>query len=57
LRAFDRQLENYSGLKVSSGAHSCMPALDVLKVKKNADLMPYQPIGEVNVRKFFADIL
>lgn len=55
-KRFVERLENYSGLKVVSGARSCMAALDVLKVKKISVLTPYQPIGDVNVRKFFADI-
>lgn len=55
-KAFVKRLEDYSGLKVNSGAQACAKALNMLNVKKVAVLTPYQPIGDLNVRKFFADL-
>jgi len=54
--AFTRNLEEQSGLKVTTGATACKQALDVLGVSKIAVITPYQPVGDEQVYRYFADI-
>lgn len=53
---FVKNLEDYSGLKVSSGAAACEKALNMLDIKKIGVITPYQAVGDQNVRKFFNDV-
>jgi maleate isomerase len=55
-RQFVKRLEDYSGLKVASGAEACEKALHLFKVKTVGVITPYQSIGDENVIKFFRDI-
>lgn len=54
--AFTRNLEEQSGLKVTTGATACQQALDVLGVSKIAVITPYQPVGDEQVYRYFGDI-
>jgi maleate isomerase len=54
--AFTRNLEESSGLSVTTGATACKQALDVLGVSKIAVITPYQPVGDEQVYRDFADI-
>jgi maleate isomerase len=54
--AFTRNLEEQSGLKVTTGATACKQALDVLGVSKIAVITPYQPVGDEQVYRYFGDI-
>lgn len=54
--AFTRNLEEQSGLKVTTGATACKQALDVLGVSKIAVITPYQPVGDEQVYRYFDDI-
>lgn len=53
---FTRNLEEQSGLKVTTGATACKQALDVLGVSRVAVITPYQPVGDEQVHRYFADI-
>lgn len=55
-RAFVRRLENYTDLKVASGASACKAALEAFKVNKIGVITPYQPVVNEMVRRFFSDI-
>lgn len=55
-RQFVKRLEDYSGLKVASGAEACEKALHLFKVRTVGVITPYQAIGDENVVKFFRDI-
>ena len=55
-RQFVKRLEDYSGLKVASGAEACERALHLFKAKTVGVITPYQAIGDENVIKFFKDI-
>lgn len=55
-RQFVKRLEDYSGLKVASGAEACEKALHLFKAKTVGVITPYQSVGDDQVRKFFGDI-
>ena len=55
-RQFVKRLEDYSGLKVASGAEACEKALHLFNAKTVGVITPYQAIGDENVVKFFGDI-
>lgn len=55
-RQFVKKLEEYSGLKVASGAEACEKALHLFKAKTVGVITPYQSIGDEQVIKFFNDI-
>jgi len=55
-KAFVKRLEDYSGLKVASGAASCRAALQAFQVNKIAVITPYQPVADQMVYRFFSDI-
>ncbi len=56
-----RKMEKRAKIKVSLGSHACEEALKTYqkltkkKIKRVAVLTPYMPVGDKNVRKFFAD--
>jgi len=53
---FTRDLEQKSGLSVATGADACRKALEVLDVHRLAVITPYQPVGDEQVHRYFADI-
>lgn len=55
-KAFVKRLEDYSGVKVASGAASCRAALQAFQVNKIAVITPYQPVADQMVYRFFSDI-
>lgn len=55
-REFIRQIKEWSGLDVATGAEACERALHLFGAKKIACVTPYQPIGDENVIKFFNEI-
>lgn len=55
-REFIRQITEWTGLGVATGAEACERALHLFGAKKIAVVTPYQPIGDENVIKFFNEI-
>ncbi|MBO3463924.1 maleate cis-trans isomerase family protein [Aetokthonos hydrillicola] len=55
-RAFVRRLEDYTNLKVATGASAFKAALEAFKVNKIAVITPYQPVVNEMVCRFFSDI-
>ena len=55
-REFIRQIKDWSGLDVATGAEACERALGLFGAKKIGVVTPYQPIGDENVIKFFDEI-
>lgn len=55
-REFIRQIKDWSGLDVATGAEACERALGLFGAKKIGVVTPYQPIGDENVIKFFNEI-
>ncbi|MBD2440495.1 arylmalonate decarboxylase [Nostoc sp. FACHB-110] len=55
-KAFVKWLEDYSGLKLASGAMACQAALEAFKLNKIAVITPYQAIADQMVTRFFHDI-
>ena len=55
-REFIRQITEWTGLKVATGAEACERALHLFGAKKIAVVTPYQPVGDENVIKFFNEI-
>lgn len=55
-REFIRNIKQWSGLDVATGAEACERALNLFNVKKIGVVTPYQPIGDENVIKFFNEI-
>lgn len=55
-RAFVKRIEDYSGLKVASGAEACERALKLYRAKTVGVITPYQAIGDENVVRFFNEI-
>lgn len=51
----DRVEQMTGGLKVSTGASACAAALDALAVRRIAVFSPYQPVADVNVKRFFTE--
>ncbi|MEE2750934.1 MAG: arylmalonate decarboxylase [Myxococcota bacterium] len=51
-----RVSDRAGGLGVASGAEACEKALELFGVKKIAVLTPYQPIGDLNVERFFTEL-
>jgi maleate isomerase len=51
-----RQLEEASGLRVTTGAAACDDALKLVGAKRIAVVTPYQPIGDRQVHQFFTDL-
>ena len=54
--AFQLDVEQKSGLKVSTGALACKGALDAFGAKRIAVITPYQPVGDEQVRAFFTEL-
>ncbi len=56
-RRFCKRVSNRAGgLGVASGAEACEKALELFEAKKIAVLTPYQPIGDLNVERFFTEL-
>ena len=55
-REFIRQITEWTGLGVATGAEACERALHLFGAKKIGVVTPYQPIGDENVIKFFNEI-
>jgi maleate isomerase len=55
-REFIRQITEWTGLGVATGAEACERALKLFGAKRIGVVTPYQPIGDVNVVKFFSEI-
>jgi len=55
-REFIRNIKEWSGLEVATGAEACERALHLFGAKKIGVVTPYQPIGDENVIKFFNEI-
>ncbi len=55
-RQFVKQIKDWSGMGVATGAEACERALRLFNVKKIAVITPYQPIGDENVRRFFSEL-
>jgi maleate isomerase len=51
-----RQLEEASGLRVTTGAAACDDALKLVGAKRIAVVTPYQQIGDRQVHQFFTDL-
>ncbi len=51
-----RRVEERAGVKVTMGSDACQAALSQYpKVKRLAVVTPYMPVGDNQVRRFFAD--
>ncbi|XWX03872.1 hypothetical protein VZO05_15310 [Aggregatilineales bacterium SYSU G02658] len=55
-RQFVKQIRDWSGMGVATGAEACERALKRFNAKKIAVITPYQPIGDENVRRFFSEL-
>lgn len=55
-RQFVKQIRDWSGMGVATGAEACERALRLFNAKKIAVITPYQPIGDENVRRFFSEL-
>lgn len=55
-RRFIRQIKEWSGLDVATGAEACERALQLFGAKRIGVVTPYQPIGDDNVVQFFSEI-
>lgn len=55
--AFQRRIEERSGLKLAMGSDACRAALEALGpgIRRIAVITPYQPVGDAQVRRFFTD--
>lgn len=53
---FQDHIETYTGKKLATGAEACRRALEIFGAKSIAVVTPYQPIGDENVKRYFADI-
>ena len=53
--AFERRLEERTGLPVTTGASACRAALETLGVRRIAVFSPYQPVADVEVGRFFRE--
>ncbi|WP_243060993.1 hypothetical protein [Nocardioides sp. SR21] len=53
--AFERRLQERTGLPVTTGASACRAALQTLGVRRIAVFSPYQPIADVEVGRFFTE--
>ena len=54
--AFMRRVEGMAGIGVTAGADACREACEVLGLQRIGVITPYQPVGDAQVRRFFADI-
>ena len=52
---FTRRIEEWSGLKIATGADACNRALAIFNAKKLGIVTPYQPIFDEQVRRFFTE--
>ncbi|CEL95680.1 unnamed protein product [Vitrella brassicaformis CCMP3155] len=55
-RRFKKEIIEWSGLDVATGAEACERALKLFGAKKIGVVTPYQPVGDENVIKFFNEI-
>jgi maleate isomerase len=53
---FTRELEEFSGKRVATGAEACKRALELYGAKRLAIVTPYQQIGDDNVIRYFSEI-
>jgi len=54
--AFEKWVQEESGLEVSTGAAACQAALQAFGVRRIGVITPYQPVGDEQVRTFFTDL-
>lgn len=52
---FVRRVEELAGVGVTAGADACREACRVLGLERVGVVTPYQPVGDEQVRRFFAD--
>lgn len=52
---FQRRIEDLSGLRIATGANACARALGVLGARRLGVVTPYQPIGDMQVRRFLEE--
>jgi maleate isomerase len=52
---FQRRIEELSGLRIATGANACERALSLLGARRLGVVTPYQPIGDVQVRRFLEE--
>ena len=52
---FTQRIEEWSGLKIATGADACNRALAIFNAKKLGIVTPYQPIFDEQVRRFFTE--
>jgi len=50
-----RELEDRTGLPVSMGSDACQAALALYGAKRLGVITPYQPVGDLNVERFFGE--
>jgi maleate isomerase len=55
-REFVRQITGITGLPVATGAEACERALRLFGARRIGVVTPYQPVGDANVARFFAEI-
>jgi maleate isomerase len=55
-RQFAERIRAASGVGVATGAEACERALEIFNARRIGVVTPYQPIGDANVVKFFADL-
>ena len=55
-RQFTQRITAQSGLGVATGAEACERALKLMEARRIGVVTPYQPIGDLNVVKFFGDL-
>lgn len=54
--AFTRQIKEWSGLPIATGADACRRARDLLGAKRIGVVTPYQPVADAQVRRFFGEV-
>ena len=52
---FQRRIEELSGLRIATGANACERALSLLGARRLGVVTPYQPIGDLQVRRFLEE--
>ncbi|TDE39256.1 arylmalonate decarboxylase [Actinomadura sp. 6K520] len=55
-RQFVEQINAITGLRVATGAEACERALKLYGARRIGVVTPYQPVGDVNVRRFFTEL-
>jgi maleate isomerase len=53
---FTKRIEDWSGVRVATGADACRRALACFGAKRLGVITPYQPVGDGQVRRFFSEV-